>query len=285
MTLDSMTMRETVGQPMTGILENLIKTAAWPEEGRTEAEMSSLPALVMRGFLPPVLFLSSASSVTQWWEGYVSTFLERELRSVSRIDSLPDFRRFMTALALRSGRMLNQTEIARDIAVPQPTLHRYTNLLEVMCLLHRLPVYATNPTKRLMKTPKIYWSDAGLATYLAGYYDVTALTEAREWGALFETLVFQHLRVWSSLQIPKARLYYWRTTTGKEVDFIIEHGRRLLAIEVKASEQIRYQDLQGLKLFLDEYPDQTIAAILVHAGTEIKRMGEKIIAIPWHQIC
>ncbi|NIR51989.1 ATP-binding protein [candidate division KSB1 bacterium] len=283
LTLDSMTIRESRSLPQSKILENLFQ-GRWPEERPSKVESPSLASLLVRGLIPPVLFLQEQTSVTQWWEGYVSTFLERDLRSVSRIDSLPDFRRCMTALAIRSGQMLNQTEIARDIGVPQPTLHRYINLVDVMCLLHRVPVYTVNPTKRLMKTPKIYWFDTGLAAYLSGYYDEASLTKASEWGSFFEGLVFQHLRVWSSLQIPKARLYYWRTTTGKEVDFVIEYGRSLIAIEVKTNENARYKDLENLRMFLRDYPKQTVAGVLIYTGSEIKQMDEKIVAIPWHQI-
>jgi len=101
-------------------------------------------------------------------------------------------------------------------------------------------------------------------------------------GGLLETLIFQHLRIWSNLQIPKAKLYYWRTTTGKEVDFVLETRNRLIAIEVKASGKAQYGDIKNLRLFLDEYPDLAKAGILVYAGSEIKRMDRDIIAVPWH---
>ena len=282
-TLDSMSIRESRSKPPSKIIESLFDSI-WPKEQSCENNFPSLKSSILRGMIPPVLAFHEHTSVIQWWEGYVSTFLERDLRTVSRIESLPDYRRLMTALALRSGQILNQTEVARDIGIPQPTLHRYVNMLEVMCLLYRLPVYSTNQTKRLIKSPKVYWFDTGLAAYLAGHFDEESLLNSREWGGLFETLVYQHLRVWSSLQIPKLKLYYWRTSTGKEVDFIVEKGRKLIAIEVKASGQVKYQDIDNLKLFVEENSAQTVAGVLIYNGSQIKRMAEKIIAIPWHMI-
>lgn len=281
--LEPMTHRESHSYSSTNVIDNLFN-AHYPDEGRIEPELISLPDLILKGFLPPVLYLKVHNAIVQWWEGYVATFLERDLRVLSRIESLPDFRRLMSALALRSGQILNQTEVARDINIPQPTVHRYLNMLETMCLLYRLPAYAVNRTKRLIKAPKVYWFDCGLGCFLSGFYDTQTLSSSREWGALFETLIFQHLRVWCSLQIPRARIYFWRTTTNREIDFVIERGKKLIAVEVKAASEIRYRDLENMRIFSQEYPDLFAAGILVYTGDEIKRMDEKIIAIPWQML-
>ncbi len=282
LTLDSMAWGEANSQHPTKIL-NLLLQNKWPIDRRIDTPRDTAE-IISRGMAPPLLAMPDQAASIRWWEGYTATFLERDLRSISQIESLPDFRRLMTALALRSGQLLNQTEVSRDISLAQPTIHRYINLLEVMLLLYRLPPFTLNRTKRLVKTPKIYWFDAALAAFLSGYYDPENLRKAREWGSFFETLVFQHLRVWCVLQTPRPRLYFWRTNTGKEVDFVIEHGRQLLAIEVKADQQARHRDVQNLQLFLDEYSDMAVAGILVYTGTEVKRMAEKIIAIPWQML-
>lgn len=164
--------------------------------------------------------------------------------------------------------------------MPQPTVHRYINLLEASHLLERLPAYAVSRTKRLIKAPKIYWADPALAAHLAGYSDAASIAHAREYGAFFETLVLHHLRVLGELVTPWARLFYWRTAAGQEVDFVIEQGRRLVAVEVKLSSQPRYSDAESLRLFVREYP-HTRCGVLVHAGTQIRRLDEKIIAVPW----
>jgi predicted AAA+ superfamily ATPase len=233
-----------------------------------------------RGFMPPLLTLSRPEAVRQWWESYVLTYLERDLRQLSQIDSLADFHRVMEMLALRSGQMLNQTDVARDAGVSQPTVHRYLNLLETTCLFERLPAFSRNRTKRLIKTPKVYFLDPGLATHLSGHRTSESLQAGREAGGIFETLVFLHLRVLSHLAAPPLRLSYWRTANGREVDFVVEQGKRLIAIEAKLTTVPRYADAENLQLFLEEYPETT-AALLVHAGQEVKQLGKQLLALPW----
>jgi uncharacterized protein len=236
--------------------------------------------LMWKGFLPPLMYFSSSTSVVRWWDGYISTYLERDLRQLSQIDSLADFRRLMVALALRCGQVLNQTEVSRDIGISQPTIHRYINLLETTCLIDRLPAFFVNRTKRLIKSNKIIFVDPGLASFLAGHYETKSLVSSRVAGGIFESMIYLHLKSLSQQLTPTPRIYYWRTVTGKEVDFVIEWGRRLLAIEVKLTDKPKYSDIENLKIFLKEYPETT-AGILFYTGSEIKRMHEKIIALPW----
>lgn len=278
-TLHPMTLGEIAGKPAHEWLSRLLK-GELPDDSAIATSAEEPTTLIVRGFMPPLLTLPRLEACTRWWEGYVATYLERDLRQLARIDALADFRRVMVALALRSGQLLNQTEVARDTAVPQPTVHRYLNLLEASHLLERLPIYAVSRTKRLIKAPKVYWADPGLAAYLAGYYETQSLRAARELGGLFETLVLHHLRVLAQLISPRAKLFCWRTVAGNEVDFVVEQGRRLLAIEAKYSPTPRYTDCEGLRLFLKEYPEAS-GGLLIHTGREIRRLDEKIIALPW----
>lgn len=279
--LQPMTVGEINTLPMRNILGILFEEK-FPMEKLIE-DITIDPFYYMRkGFMPPLMKLDN-SEVTTWWEGYVTTYLERDLRQLSQVESLPDFRRLMTALALRSGKLLNQTELSRDIGISQPTIYRYINLLESTCLLERLPAFVKNRTKRLVKAPKVIWNDPGLASFLSGYYDVESLRSSRESGGLFETMVYMHLHVMTQMLIPKPRIYYWRTTTGKEVDFVLEWGKKLIAIEVKLAEKPKYSDTENLRIFLDEYPETT-ACMLIYSGNEIKMLHEKIIAIPWYEL-
>jgi len=274
-----MCLSEIRGDSAGSVLSELFK-GRFPEE----ADIQSVPeepfSHMVKGFLPPLLTLTSPAAVTRWWEGYVATYLERDLRRLTQVESLSDYRYVMESLALRSGQMMNQTEVSRDTRVSQPTVHRYLNLMEVSCLLIRLPAFARNRTKRLIKTPKVYWVDPGLASYLAGHFDSSGLESSREAGGIFETLVLLHLQAFAQLLVPRPRLSYWRTTSGKEVDFVLEQGKKLLAIEVKLAGTARYVDTEGLRAFLDEYPE-TVACVLVYTGREIKRLHEKIVAVPW----
>ena len=274
-----MTAGEMNNLPPPNLLATLFD-GKLPTDIKTESSFADPINLMWKGFMPSLMRMEGSAPVLQWWEGYVTTYLERDLRQLSQIESLPDFRRLMTALALRCGQMLNQTEVARDTAISQPTVHRYVNLLETTCLVERVPAFAVNRTKRLIKSPKVIWSDPGLVSFLAGFYDPQSLQASREAGGIFESMIYLHLKVLSQLLVPKPHIFYWRTTTGKEVDFVLEWGRKLLAVEVKLSTKAQFSDIETLRLFMDEYPE-TAACILVYAGNEVKMMAEHIMAIPW----
>jgi len=146
-------------------------------------------------------------------------------------------------------------------------------------LVERLPAFTSNRTTRLVKSPKLYWTDPGLEAFLAGYYDRDSLPKGREAGAFFESLILHYLKVLAQLLTPHGLLFYWRTTTGHEVDFVLEQGRRLLSFEVKLISSPRFGDADGLRLFLSE--NQAVGGVLLHGGQEIKRLDEHIVALPW----
>ena len=172
LTLWPMTRREQRGLGRCGLWEELIAAddADWLDLLATEPDdPEDWRALASRGGFPtPALHLETAQDRAIWFDGYVRTYLERDLQELASIAALPDFRRLMRAACLRLGQLVNQTELGRDVALPQPTVHRYLNLLETSYLLVRLPAYAVNRTKRLIKSPKLYWGDTGVAGHLSG---------------------------------------------------------------------------------------------------------------------
>jgi len=239
---------------------------------------------ILKGFMPPLIYLTNRRNILLWWEGYVRTYLERDIRELTQIESLIDFKRVLDSLAIRTGNILNQTEISRDTGVSQPTVYRYIKLLEVSNIIKRVPAYYKSRTKRITKSPKIFFIDPGLSTYLSGYHDEELLRNAREVGNFFETMIFLHLKVLSELMVPKANIFYWRTTTGKEVDFVLEHGRRLLAVEVKLTKNPSFGDAKNLISFIEDNPETT-RGILIHAGGSVKWLHSKVLAVPWWWIC
>jgi uncharacterized protein len=276
--LDPLTLGEINQSAPPDLIQNIL-AGNWPKEGSLPAPPDVLPD-IQRGLMPALLRLNSAPSWVRWWDSYVATYLERDLRQVAQIDALVDFRRLMELLALRSGQMLNQSDLARDAGLSQPTAHRYINLLETTHLFERVPAFASNRTTRMLKAPKAYWNDTGLAVFLAGYFQEEELRKARELGNFFESFIYHHLRVLAQLMTPPARLSNWRTQAGQEVDFILEYGRKALAIEVKQTNRPGYGDTNGLKAFLADHPD-AVGGLLLHGGTEIRWLGEHILAVPW----
>ena len=210
-----------------------------------------------------------------WFDGYVRTYLERDLQELSSIAALPDFRRLMRAASLRLGQLVNQTELGRDVALPQPTVHRYLNLLETSYLLVRLPACAVNRTKRLIKAPKLYWGDPGVALHLSG---------GEPGGGHLENVVLHDLMAWRDARLEHTELGYWRTATGDEVDFVVEAGGRLLPIEVKATSRPRLADAAHLRTFRNEYGKQSRAGLLLHSGTTLEWLTPDVLAAPWWKV-
>ncbi len=235
---------------------------------------------ILRGSMPPLLGLSDPKDILMWWDGYVRTYLERDLRELSQIENLIDFRRLLVALALRAGSVLNQSALARDVGISQPTVFRYLRLLEVSNLVVRVPPYTASRGKRVVKSPKLYFMDPGLNAFLAGLHDSDALSSARELGGLFECLVLLQLRAAAELLIPRASIYFWRTIAGREVDFVLERGRELLAVEVKMTSRPSYNDIRNLLSFLEEHPGAR-GGLLVHTGSAFTRLHGKVMAVPW----
>ena len=277
--LDPMSLGEMHDRPHPDVLLRALN-GEFPEEGPRATAFSDPSETILRGFMPPLLTLDSSQAWTRWWDGYVATYLERDLRQVAQIEALLDFRRVMELAALRSAQLINQSELSRDARLSQPTVHRYLNLLETTHLFDRIPAYTASRTTRLLKSPKAFFNDPALAVFLSGYYELEDLLKAREYSAYFETFIYHHLRILARLMTPSARLYFWRTFEGNEVDFVLEYGRRLLAVEVKQTDNLGYRDTAGLRLFLDQNP-KTSAGLVIYSGREVKRLDEKIVAIPW----
>jgi uncharacterized protein len=221
----------------------------------------------------------SAADRTLWFDGYVATYLERDLRDLAAVADLGDFQRLMQAAALRIGNLLNQSELGRDVQLPAMTVHRYLNLLETSCQIIRLQAYAVNRTTRLIKTPKLYWNDVGLALHLAARG-----ADLRPDGAHLENLVLCDLLAWRDLQTPRAEVSYWRTAAGHEVDFVVEWRRGLVGVEVKAGKQPTLRDVKGLRAFLDEHPRAARGGIVLHGGDDSYWLDERILAVPWWQV-
>ena len=281
LTLWPMTRREQLGLGRCGLWEKLssAEDRDWLELLRSE---QSLPedwrTLARRGGFPtPAIHMKTQAERAVWFEGYLRTYLERDLRTLSAITALPDFRRLMRAACLRLGQLVNQTELSRDVALPQPTVHRYLNLLETSFLLVRVPAYSVNRTKRLIKAPKLYCGDVGLGLHLAGIPELS--------GEHLENIVLHDLLCWRDGRTEQTEILYWRTTAGEEVDFVIEVAGRLLPIEIKATPRPRLADAATLRLFRTEYSRTSRAGLLLHGGETFQWLTQDVLAAPWWSVC
>lgn len=279
LTLRPMTRHELLGRGSAGAWSELFRREdrAWPELLRNRADAADWKATVRRGGYPvPAHHLRHAPERALWHSGYTQTYLERDLRDLSSVDSLPAFRRLMRAACLRIGNLVNQTELGRDVGLPQPTVSRHLDLMEVSYLLVRLPAFAVNRTSRLIKTPKLYWSDTALALHLAGEHEPR--------GAHLENLVLGDLLAWSGALLEAPQVMYWRTASGREVDFVVEWNGRLLPVEVKTTERPRTGDADALRVFREEYGSQVRAGLVLHTGDTVSWLADGVLAAPWWSV-
>lgn len=241
------------------------------------------PSEVVLGGMPTVC-LGDVRNPALWFKGYEQTYLERDVRELSQVADLIAFRNLLLLTALRTGQLLKPSELARDAKLNTATASRYLGLMEASCVIRRIGPYLANRASRLIKSPKLYLSDSGLACYLTGIDSLDAavnepaVSEPLR-GAMFETYVAQNLSGILEACWPRARLLFWNVQGRHEVDFIIEVGRDTLAIEVKAASRWNDRDLSGLRAFLSATP-RCRAAILAHNGTEAVRLDDRIWAIP-----
>jgi len=282
MTLNPFAQGEISGNSPSAFFINLIKgkRISVPAKIKTKLQLAKK---IWIGGMPEMIKTKSTDAILRWRDGYIATYLERDLRQLSQIENLVDFRRFMMAIAIRSGKILNISEAARDTGLSQPTASRYMNILEISGFATRINAFKTNRGSRIIKAPKIVWLDTGIASHLAGFFSPDSLINSREWGGMIESFVFQHLKILCDLIAPKTSLYYWRTRSGKEVDLVIEQGRDLIAIEIKASKNVGYYDIHGIAAFEKEFPNMKFG-IIIYTGDDFVKLTEKIFAVPLKEL-
>ena len=275
-TLHPFTRRELAGR--LAVVPAIQRTFENGEPPRHPTARAIGPHAILAGGLPPVC-LGQTRRPSLWFKGYEQTYLERDVRALSRIGDLVPFRILLQLCALRTAQVLTISELGRDAKLNAATTTRYLSLLEASFVVRRLPPYLANRASRLIKSPKLYVTDSGLACHLAGVGDDRLVSGDPLRGVLLETYVAQNLAAILESDWPEARLAYWHVQGRHEVDFVIESGRECLAIEVKAAARWDERDLAGLRAFLDKTP-RCRAGVLAYGGTQTVKLGERLWAAP-----
>lgn len=233
----------------------------------------------LKGGLPPAALEPDDDARRLWYTGYEQAYLDRDLRDLTQVADLGLFERFLRLSALRTGQVLNINDLARDCGTNPVTISRWLSILETSYLICRIPPYFSNQAKRLVKAPKLYWMDSGLAANLCGLYRADELAGHVLRGAVAETYVCQNLVAWLAAYYPEARLTHYRSHSGYEVDFVVEIGQTVLAIEVKAAGRVDSRDMKGLKAFMAT-ESRCLAGVVLYQGTDIIQLGERTWAVP-----
>jgi predicted AAA+ superfamily ATPase len=229
--------------------------------------MQETPGVTLfNGGFPEILALASARQT--WFRSYVQTYLERDVRAVSSIRDLATFRRFLSLLASRCGQMVNKTELAAPLGVSVPAISEWLNILEITGQIILIPPFFENFGKRLIKSPKLYFIDSGLACYLLGIESLAMLNRSVFLGAIFEGFVAAEI---IKLQIGRGRpkeLYYFRDQQGLEADFIVPGGdARLMLLEVKASRTVMPEMAAPLLRLAGAVSRYRVTSFVVHRKT------------------
>jgi len=242
---------------------------------------SDMVERILRGGYPEAHGRATWSRRRAWFNSYVMTILQRDVRDLSHIEGLGMLPRLLSLLASRAGTLLNHAEISRSLGMPQSTLKRYMALLETTFLVQLLPAWSANLGKRLVKSPKIYLNDTGLAAAIMGQGDEKALRDSHLLGPLLENFVVTELFKQVTWSKTEPNLFHFRTLTGQEVDVVLESpSGELVGIEVKASASVNATDFRWLRVLAEETGKRFRCGVVLYQGRETVPFGKNLHAVP-----
>lgn len=271
------------GEPPPPLLDTLLRDPGTADErlggvppvrlGEQAGEAAAAIEHLLRwGGMPALLPLPDGER-HKWLQSYDSTYLERDLGDLARLNDLLPFRRFQRLCALRSGKLLSFSDLARDAGLSVSTSRRYIEYLRISYQAFLLSPWATNLTSAVVKTPKVFWADLGLWTHLSRYQgEVT--------GQMFETLVVTEVQKWVKTADLPVDLSFYRTRSGLEVDLLITTGHGVWGIEAKAGARLGAADWRGLREVGEALGDRWRGGLVVHRGPAVQRLDRNVWAVP-----
>ena len=266
------------GSQQFGLLSNITQTLAGrvgmvqllpfslQEMQRGELAINDLDDLMWRGMYPPVHDRQLAPE--QWFANYLVTYVERDVRQLIEVQNLSLFQRFIKLCAARCGQLLNLSSLASDCGVSHKTVRAWISVLEASYVVFLLQPHHQNFGKRLVKTPKLYFVDTGLAAFLLGIRDPQHLSIHSARGALFENFVISELLKRRYNQGLPSNLFFWRNNAGDEVDLVIEQGEQLIPVEIKSGQTFTSDFMAGLQKWMRLAGETCLAPRLVYGGEE-----------------
>lgn len=245
-----------------------------------------LEDLLFQGLYPPIYDRKLEPHI--WYGNYVNTYLERDVRQLINVRDLSSFQRFIRMCAARTGQILNLSALASDCGITHNTAKAWISVLEASYIVHRLQPHHKNFNKRLVKSPKLYFYDCALAAWLQNIQTAEQLAIHPARGALFETWVVSELIKYRFNDALASNLYFWRDSTGNEVDVLIEHANKLTPVEIKSGQTIAADFFDGLKKFsglVEKSPEKSEErgverAVLIYGGSQ-NQHRENTEVIPW----
>jgi predicted AAA+ superfamily ATPase len=271
--------REAEGRPQAPL--------PWESKQRASSEATCSYRELWKWFLRggyPELKAHPGRDINLWHSGYVQTYLERDVRTLRQVGDLSQFQNFLRALAARNAQLLNLAELSRDLGLAVNTAKAWLSVLEATYQVILLRPYFANVGKRLVKTPKVYFTDVGTLCYLAGLKDPDHAASGPMGGAIMETAVLSEIVKTLTHRGIDPQIYFWRTMAGTEVDIVIETGEKLVPIEVKLSATPRPIMASAVKTFQKDLKDKTMPGYVVHPGDVILPLGSGVTALPFARL-
>ena len=263
-----------------GFLDAVFKSRPLKVTRAAESKGRLIDRVLLGGF-PEACARSGSNRRRAWFNSYVTTILQRDVRDLANIEGLSAMPRLLALLASRIGCLLNHADISRSLAMPQTTLKRYMALLEATFLVQLLPPWSSNVGKRLVKAPKLYLNDTGLAASLLGQDSARALKNSQLLGPLVENFVVMELRkqiIWSETQ---PAMFHFRTLTGQEVDVVLESpSGEVVGVEIKTSVTVGSDDFNGLRVLADQAGKRFVRGIVLYGGAEVVPFAKRMHAVP-----
>ena len=246
---------------------------------------ASLDTLLHAGGYPAVYergLAERADAVARYYADYVQSYLERDVRSLTAVQDLGTFQRFLRLVAARTGQILNLNGLANDCGITQPTAGAWINVLEASYVVRRIAPYHRNFGKRLVKAPKLYFLDTGLAAWLLGITSPAALATHYARGALFETWVVSEAIKWRAVRGDARPLYFWRDNIGNEIDLLLEEGSDHVLVESKSGQTFQPEWQKGLAT-VDRHMGGKTRRALIYGG-EVSQARAEVSVIGWRDL-
>jgi len=275
-------MMETISQSLAGrvaIFSLLPFSAQELKKGGWLA--SSVDETLFRGGYPPVF--DQQIQAPWWFDSYITTYVERDVRQITNVGDLILFQRFLTLCAGNVGQLVNANRIGSDCGVNHGTVSSWLSVLEASFVAFRLAPHHRNFRKRIVKTPKLYFWDTGLVIRLLGIQSAGQLATHPLRGSLFENWVIVEFMKRRFHSGRKSNLFFWRNNTGLEVDIIAEQADRLMPVEIKSGGTIATDWVKGIDEWLALSGDAAVDPALVYGGDTLWREGQVSI-FPWNQM-
>ena len=232
----------------------------------------STDRLLLTGFYPRIY--DAGINPTQALGDYMETYVERDIRQMIAIKDLALFEKFVRLCAGRVGQLLNLQSLGNDVGISHTTARSWLTLLEASYVIFLLQPWHTNLSKRQIKSPKLYFCDVGLATYLLGAESEVHISRHPLKGNLFENMVIIEALKYRYNRGRRNNLFFWRDAKGNEVDLLIENGPDVMPVEIKAGATINNDFFKGLRTFSSRLPSPAKTSALVYGGLEQQRRSD-----------